>query len=158
MSIGNYENLVSNAIRRAVRLGEPVAVPRVSDLPFLTASTAGRVEIEAIDEGKEEQVLSRIQRSAINAVFGRYFTSGQFEWLVQRFEEGTTLETGEGVPASAYVAVLRDPSEIATATRRLGLPEKAEAIASTLEFVLEGLHLNKRLNKDELDGKSLYRR
>jgi magnesium chelatase subunit I len=139
-------------------LGEGVAVPRVSDLPFLAASTAGRVEIEAIDEGKEEQVLSRIQRSAINSVFGRHFTSGQFEWLVQRFEEGVTLEVGEGVPAAAYVALLRDSSEIAPAVRRLGLPEKQEAIASVLEFVLEGLHLNKRLNKDELDGKALYRR
>jgi magnesium chelatase subunit I len=158
MSIGNYENLISNAIRRAVRLGEGVAVPRVSDLPFLTASTAGRVEIEAIDEGKEEQVLARIQRSAINSVFGRHFTSGQFEWLVQRFEEGVSLEVGEGVPAAAYVALLRDSSEIAPAVRRLGLPEKPEAIASVLEFVLEGLHLNKRLNKDELDGRALYRR
>ncbi|MDQ6918492.1 MAG: magnesium chelatase, partial [Candidatus Dormibacteraeota bacterium] len=39
MSIGNYENLVSNAIRRSVRLGETLAVPRVSDLQFLVAST-----------------------------------------------------------------------------------------------------------------------
>ena len=31
-------------------------------------------------------------------------------------------------------------------------------MTSLFEFVLEGLHLNKRLNKDELDGKSLYRR
>src|SRR5260221_2069816 len=83
MSIGNYENLVSNAIRRSVRLGKSLAVPRVSDLQFLVASTAGRVEVEALDEGKEEQVLGRIQRSAVNAVFGRHFTAGQFECLVQ---------------------------------------------------------------------------
>ena len=158
MSIGNYENLVSNSIRRAVRLGEPAAVPRISDLPFLTASTAGRVEVEALDEGKEEQVLTRIQRSAVNAVFGRHFTSGQFEWLVQRFEEGTTLEVGENVPASAYTSALKDASELQTALRRLSLPERPEVVASVLEFVLEGLHLNKRLNKDELDGKVLYRR
>src|SRR5207253_8453300 len=57
MSIGNYENLVANAIRRSLRLGEELAVPRISDLPALAASTAGRVEIEAMDEGREEQVL-----------------------------------------------------------------------------------------------------
>ncbi|HEY8759308.1 MAG TPA: magnesium chelatase, partial [Candidatus Dormibacteraeota bacterium] len=158
MSIGNYENLVSNAIRRSVRLGESLAVPRVSDLQFLVASTAGRVEVEALDEGKEEQVLARIQRSAINAVFGRHFTAGQFEWLVQRFEDGISLEVGEATPASAYLKVLKDPAELQAATKRLGLPEKAEAQAAVLELVLEGLHLNKRLNKDEMDGKVLYRR
>src|SRR3981081_1561843 len=88
MSIGNYENLTSNAVRRAVRLGEALAVPRISDLQFLPASTTGRVEIEALDEGKEEQVLERIQRSAISSVFSRYFAAGQFENLVNRFEDG----------------------------------------------------------------------
>ena len=158
MSIGNYENLVSNSVRRAVRLGESLAVPRVSDLPFLVASTAGRVEVEALDEGKEEQVLARIQRSAVNAVFGRHFTAGQFEWLVQRFEDGATVEVGEATPASAYLKLLKDPGELATATKRLGVPDRPEAQASVLELVLEGLHLNKRLNKDEMDGKVLYRR
>ncbi|GAC1656248.1 MAG: sigma 54-interacting transcriptional regulator [Candidatus Dormibacteraceae bacterium] len=158
MSIGNYENLISNAVRRAVRLGEDVAVPRISDLAYMAASTAGRVEVEALDEGKEEQVLGRIQRSAINAVFGRHFTAGQFEWLVQRFEEGGSVEVGEAAPAAGYLKILKDPSELASATKRLGLPDQPEAQASVLEFLLEGLHLNKRLNKDELDGKALYRR
>jgi len=158
MSIGNYENLVSNSIRRSVRLGESLAVPRVSDLQFLVASTAGRVEVEALDEGKEEQVLSRIQRSAVNTVFGRHFTAGQFEWLVQRFEEGASLEVGEATPASAYLKLLKDPADLQAATKRLGVPDRPEAQASVLELVLEGLHLNKRLNKDDLDGKVLYRR
>jgi len=158
MSIGNYENLVSNSVRRAVRLGEPLAVPRISDLPFLVASTAGRVEVEALDEGKEEQVLSRIQRSAVNAVFGRHFTAGQFEWLVQRFEDGATVEVGEATPAGAYLRLLKDPAELEPITKRLGVPDRPEVQASVLELILEGLHLNKRLNKDEMNGKVLYRR
>ena len=158
MSIGNYENLVSNSVRRAVRLGEPLAVPRISDLPFLVASTAGRVEVEALDEGKEDQVLSRIQRSAVNAVFGRHFTAGQFEWLVQRFEDGATVEVGEATPAGAYLRLLKDPAELEPITKRLGVPDRPEVQASVLELILEGLHLNKRLNKDEMNGKVLYRR
>ena len=158
MSIGNYENLISNAIRRSVRVGEGLAVPRVSDLQYLVASTAGRVEVEALDEGKEEQVLARIQRSAINAVFARHFTAGQFEWLVARFEEGATIEVGEATPAASYTKVLKNSSELAPATKRLGVPDRPEAQAAVIEFVLEGLHLNKRLNKDEMDGRVLYRR
>jgi magnesium chelatase subunit I len=158
MSIGNYENLVSNSVRRAVRLGEELAVPRVSDLQFLVASTAGRVEVEALDEGKEEQVLGRIQRSAVNAVFGRHFTAGQFEWLVNRFEDGETIEVGEATPAAAYLRLLKNTTELQAASKRLGVPDRAEAQASVLELILEGLHLNKRLNKDEMEGKVLYRR
>src|SRR5690242_15209894 len=45
LSIANHETMVANALRRALRLGEPEAVPRVSDLPALAASTGGKVEI-----------------------------------------------------------------------------------------------------------------
>jgi len=158
MSIGNYENLASNSVRRAVRTGESLAVPRISDLEFLAASTAGRVEIEALDEGKEEQVMARIQRGAVSAVFGRHFAASQFETLVGRFEEGTMLEVGESMPASTYVRAVGESTEVDNAVRRLGLPEKAEVRASVIEFVLEGLHLAKRLNKDEMGGRALYRR
>ena len=158
MSIGNYENLAANAVRRAVRLSESVAVPRIADLRFLAASTSGRVEIEALDEGKEEQVLERIQRAAISSVFSRYFAAGQFENLVGRFEEGEIVEVGEAMPSSAYVRALGDAPELGMAMKRLQLPDRPEVKASVMEFLLEGLHLNKRLNKDELEGRALYRR
>jgi magnesium chelatase subunit I len=158
MSIGNYENLASNAIRRAVRVGERLAVPRISDLDFLVASTAGRVEIEALDEGREEQVLQRIQRAAVSAVFGRHFAASQFESLVSRFDEGTMLEVGESMPSAVYVKTVGDLPELDAALRRLGLPDRPEVRASVIEFVLEGLHLAKRLNKDEMEGRALYRR
>ena len=158
MSIGNYENLTSNAVRRAVRLGESLAVPRISDLDYLAASTTGRVEIEALDEGKEEQVLERIQRAAVSAVFSRHFAAGQFEKLISRFEDGDMIEVGEGLPSASYQRSMGDSPELSTAVKRLQLPDRSEVRASVIEFLLEGLHLNKRLNKDELDGKALYRR
>ena len=158
MSIGNYENLAANAVRRAVRLGETVAVPRIADLRFLAASTSGRVEIEALDEGKEEQVLERIQRAAVSSVFSRYFAAGQFENLVARFEDGEIVEVGESMPAASYIRALGDTPELTAALKRLQLPDRSEIKASVVEFLLEGLHLNKRLNKDELEGRALYRR
>ncbi len=48
--------------------------------------------------------------------------------------------------------------EIATALKRLSLPDRPEVRASVIEFLLEGLHLNKRLNKDEVEGRAIYRR
>ena len=44
------------------------------------------------------------------------------------------------------------------AVRRLGLPDRPEVRASVIEFLVEGLHLAKRLNKDEVDGRATYRR
>src|SRR5438309_1892031 len=158
MSIANVENLASNAVRRAARLGESLAVPRISDLPFLASSTAGRVEIEALDEGKEEQVLARLERGAISSVFSRHFSASQFEGVVSRFEDGGMLEVGEGIAARAYVRTIGDVPELATALKRLSLPDRPEVRASVIEFVLEGLHLNKRLNKDEVEGRAIYRR
>ena len=35
--------------------------------------------------------------------------------------------------------------------------ESPAAAASALEFLLEGLHLSKRLNKDSVNGSSAYR-
>ena len=158
MSIANFENLASNAVRRAARLGETVAVPRITDLAYLTSSTAGRVEIEALDEGKEEQVLSRLERGAVSAVFSRHFSAAHFDGLVSRFEDGTMLEVGEGISARAYTRAIGEVPELASALKRLSLPDRPEVRASVIEFLLEGLHLNKRLNKDEVDGKALYRR
>ncbi len=158
MSIANFENLASNSVRRAARLGESIAVPRITDLAYLTSSTAGRVEIEALDEGKEEQVLSRLERGAVSAVFSRYFSASHFDGLVSRFEDGTMLEVGEAISARAYTRAIGEVPELVTALKKLNLPDRPEVRASVIEFLLEGLHLNKRLNKDEVEGRAVYRR
>ncbi|MGZ4804713.1 MAG: sigma 54-interacting transcriptional regulator, partial [Acidimicrobiia bacterium] len=69
LSIANYETLVANAMRRSLRNGEHEVVPRVSDLDALVASTAGKIEIETIDDGREGQVLERILKASVLEVF-----------------------------------------------------------------------------------------
>jgi magnesium chelatase subunit I len=68
------------------------------------------------------------------------------------------LEVGEAIPARTYTRAFGDLPELAAALKKLGLPDRPEVRASVIEFLLEGLHLNKRLNKDEVDGKAVYRR
>src|SRR5262249_4714718 len=60
VSITNYENLVSNALRRAMRLRESLAVPRVSDLGATYASTAGKIELETAGDSDEGRVVERL--------------------------------------------------------------------------------------------------
>jgi magnesium chelatase subunit I len=46
MTIANYETLAANALRRALRAKEEIAVPRISDLDALETSTLGKIELE----------------------------------------------------------------------------------------------------------------
>ena len=71
LSISNYETMSANAVRRAVRLGEPDAVPRVSDLAAIITSTQGKIEIEALEEGREDKILNGLISAAVLAVFRR---------------------------------------------------------------------------------------
>ena len=74
VSICNYENLLSSALKRAIRLGEPVACPRVSDLDAMLASTSGKIELETVGEASEEKILGKLAQKAVLSVFNRAFT------------------------------------------------------------------------------------
>ena len=71
LTIANYETLVANATRRALRNGESEAVPRVSDLSALVSSTQGKVEVESLEEGREEVILGQLVNAAVLLVFRR---------------------------------------------------------------------------------------
>src|SRR3712207_4478029 len=88
MSVANYENIVSNATRRAIRLGEKSAAPRVSDLAGVVASTTGKIELEAMGEVREDQVVDKLIQNAVVSVFNRYFSVRDFDRLVLAFEIG----------------------------------------------------------------------
>src|SRR5260370_8506664 len=48
VSISNFENVLSNASRRALRLKERQVAPRVSDLSAIIASTYGKIELDTV--------------------------------------------------------------------------------------------------------------
>ena len=89
LSISNYETLAANAVRRALRLGEPDAVPRISDLGALVASTQGKIEIEALEEGREERILQGLLSAAVLTVFRRRCPTEQLGPIVNAFDEAT---------------------------------------------------------------------
>ncbi len=157
LSITNYETLVANAARRALRNGEPEVVPRVSDLESLVASTAGKVEFETLDDGREEQVLDRIVKASVLEVFRARTRPEKLGELVTAFDEGLIVHTGDDVPASDYAQLLPKLKGLRGTLGDLGVGETPAAVASAVEFVLEGLHLSKRLNKDALGAKATYR-
>src|ERR1700694_3660694 len=157
VSTANYENLTSNALRRALRTGERDAVAWVSDLPSLMASTAGKIELETWEDSDDAAVLEKIVKTACNNVFRRHFSVQEFTDLVQRFDRGGfTVEIGDMLPTSAYSPDLHELPGIDKARQKLGEADSDTTRVAVLEFVLEGLHLGKRLNKTALEGSAVY--
>ncbi|HYM52668.1 MAG TPA: sigma 54-interacting transcriptional regulator, partial [Candidatus Dormibacteraeota bacterium] len=75
VTIANHETLMAAALKRAVRLGEPAAAPRISDLSAVVASTAGKIELETLgDETREEKVIEKLVQRAVVNVFNRHFS------------------------------------------------------------------------------------
>ena len=165
VSVANMEVLEAAALKRAVRLGEPVAAPRVSDLGAIVASTVGKVELESVgDEAPEERVVERLITKALYATFNRRVTLDDLDPIVEAFEEGFIVETGERTASREYVSWLREVPGMDDAVAGLGSfdvtdgAEEPAVVASAVEFLLEGLHLARRLNKERVAGGTVYHR
>jgi magnesium chelatase subunit I len=158
LTVANQEVLVANATRRALRHGEREVSPRVSDLDALAASTMGKVEIETLEEGRDEQIADRLVRSAVLTVFKRRVPPGQLRDVVAAFDEGAVVHTGDDVVSADLARLVEDVGPLREAVGQLtGGDESPAVLASAVELVLEGLHLSKRLNKDAINGRVTYR-
>jgi magnesium chelatase subunit I len=158
LTIANYETLVANATRRALRNGESSAVPRVSDLQSLISSTQGKVEIESLEDGREEAVVSQIFNAAVLLVFRRRVHMAEPQVVVGAFTEDTVVHAGDDLASSAYAETLElVPALSAPVLSLTGGSEDPAMVASATEFILEGLHLTKRLNKEAAGTRATYR-
>ncbi len=158
VSVANFENVMSNASRRALRLRERYAAPRISDLSAIMASTCGKIELDAVGDVREDRVVQKLINAAILSVFGEYFEPREFDQLVAGFERGLNVQVGDDMPVMEYVNQLSRVGGLSKAIDRLNARGNPATVASAVEFILEGLHLNRRLNKDEIGGKTRYHR
>ena len=147
VSISNYETLISNALRRSIRQGESVICPRISDLPYLVASLGGKIELETFGEGREDRLVEDLTKRATLAIFSRYCNVDDLDDIVTAFDLGNAVETGSDVPSASYASALSNIQGLSSIVAILtGDDRRPEVQASAVEFVLEGLHLNRRLN------------
>lgn len=156
-SVANYESLLANALRRAIAVGEQDVVPRISDLPFIMPSLQGKVEFEAMEEGREEAIMEKLFHEAIKSVFGRFTDRQEMENIGIQFADGMHVTTGESVPSTDYESIIRKIDGFDEAVGKLANSDNAALRASAVEFILEGLHINQLLNKDHVNGRTTYR-
>jgi magnesium chelatase subunit I len=168
MSIANLENVVSNAERRALLNNERWVVPRVSDLAHVVPSSRGKIELTMTeDDGHEDKLIGRIADEAVKAVFTQHLDAREFRAAVDYFESGKTVELGDTLSARAVLdRVEKVPGlrKRAEEFARAMLPDLKEpdardaATASAAEFILEGLYVHNKLNKNVKAGQISYRR
>ena len=157
VTINNFESVISNAEKRAVRNAENEIVPRISDLHSLYASTAGKIELEYVGEDKkEDDLIERLINRAVLKVFDRYLKLDDLKKVSSYFEQGWGVEVSDSAPSSEYMEPLREVTGLREVIALLGPFETPGLMAAASEFIFEGLHLHQKLNKDRQGGRFAY--
>ena len=160
MSVTNQEAMVANSVRRALRNKEKEAVPRISDLNALIAATAGKVEIESLDEDRDSEIVNQLLNEAVLNVFRDIVPAELHQPIVEAFENLEGISTGEDVVSDDYENVVNsDLPALKPAVQAVleGSNSNGSAMkSSAVELILEGLHLSKRLNKYASGARASY--
>jgi len=157
VTINNYESLISNAEKRSLRLKENDIVPRISDLHALLASTTGKIEIEYVGEDKKEgELVEKLLNRSIVKVFDQHFSLNSLQKVVEYFNAGWGVEVSDQMASQDYLEGIKEIPGLKEAIRNLGIQESPSLMASATEFVLEGLHLHQKLNKEVEGGRATY--
>ncbi|RMG32642.1 MAG: magnesium chelatase [Planctomycetota bacterium] len=157
MSIANYENVISNVERRSLLQRQGYGIPRISDLTAVLAGSRGKIELSMADEpGEEDRLLGRIVEEAVKVVFDEHFSPKQFRSVLDYFDQGRTIVTGDALTSEQIVQKMRPLGDLLPRLRTIAAewepelmvpPWEPHLLASLAEFVLEGLYCHNRLNK-----------
>jgi magnesium chelatase subunit I len=157
-AVAAVETVAASALRRSAMTGEPSAVARVCDLPAIVPTLRGKVEFEVSEEGRELEVLAHLLRRAVAETFRARLGGADLSGLVDRFEEGGSVESGDLVTAAALLERVGPIEGLGALVGRLGETdaETPGVVAAAVELALEGLYLNRRISKDEVPGRTIY--
>ena len=157
LPITTLELVVSNAERRALANREALVVPRVTDIYAALPSITGKFELEYEGELRgAEQVARDLIRSAVGNVFTGVFDGIDTRTVIEWFDLGGTLPLGDTMSAADLVAQTRVVQGLRELAERTGVLKggSAPAVASAIDFVLEGLCAQKKISRNDERGYS----
>jgi magnesium chelatase subunit I len=157
-AIAAAEGVAASALRRAARTGEEPAVARTCDVPTVLPTLLGKLEFEMGEEGREVEVVAHLLRLAVAETFRERLAGLDLSGFTAVFAEGATVETGELVPAQELLGQLDAVPGLSKVLDRLGDGDDASVghVAAAVELVLEGLHLTRRIDKENVGGRTVY--
>src|SRR5947209_3276557 len=152
LPISTMENAISNAERRALRNGESMVVPRVSDIYSAMPAITGKLELEYEGELRgADTVVRDLIRLAIARTFDVYFKDGNMQQITQWFDLGGQLKFSDTAPSGELLEGLNHIQGLTEKLSAVGVKpkDKPEVVVSAAEFLLEGLHAHKRIGRSE---------
>ena len=157
-TIAAAESVAASALRRSARTGDPEPVARICDVAPVLPTLLGKVEFEMGEEGRERAVLDHLLRLATAATYKDRLAGLDLSGFTAVFSEGAVVETGELVAAADVLGQLGSVPGLFKVLSRLGYDDGASRgqVAAAAEFTLEGLHLTRRLDKANVDGRTVY--
>ncbi len=178
MTISVMENLISSAERRAIINGEKVIVPRICDLQQVLPGMTGKLEL--VFEGEQEgsvKVSRALIGKAVRETFKKYFPDplqkkvrstqseeskkrdDEYTSIILWFESGNKIEVADDMPFDDYYSELSKVANLKeVAKKHLKVDEsKKYELATSMEFVLDGLHQFSRIAKDDADNVVSYK-
>jgi magnesium chelatase subunit I len=158
LSIANYRTMVASARQRAAVLGEHPAVPRMSDLGHLYASSLGKLELDMMGSHQmsERQVLEAILAEAVAAVFSEYVGKHGLAEIAEIFSRGVKIEVGDMLPSSHYAELVQRVPPIWEKAFEVNASENQGVRASCIEFVLAGLYATDHISRSQSHGRIVY--
>jgi magnesium chelatase subunit I len=158
-AVAAVEAASAAALRRGALLNEETPVARVGDLPGVLSTLRGKIEFEMGEEGREAEVIAHLFRLAVVATYRDRLAGVDLHGFTEHFTEGDTVETGAHISSDALLAQLGTVPGLSGVLQGLGVSEDNVSpgqVASAVEFVLEALHLTRRLSKENIDGTTVY--
>jgi len=157
VSIRSYEAVAGHALKRSLVTGEKTAVPRVTDLEASFPAIAGKVEMEYEVPGSSQyEILENIIKSAIKIVFDEHFDAEGLQSIVASFEKGMTAEISSDQPSENYLEGYKVIGGLKEAVESLVSSDDPGQAAAAIEFILEGLHLSGKLNREVEHRRIVY--
>jgi magnesium chelatase subunit I len=152
LPISLLENVLSNAERRALLAGEPVIVPRMTDIYAALPAITGKFELEYEGELRgADNVAKDIIRGAVGTVFNGYFANADLRQVTEWFDLGGNLQIDDTLPAEELLARACDVQGLRELAMQAGIDRNAPAplLASAVDFVLEGLYAQKKISRSD---------
>lgn len=155
VSIRTYESIMGASLRRCIELGEKNAVPRITDIRSVYPSIAGKLELEyEVAEAKEFEIIDDLAKRALKIVFDQYFDLDDLSSIIESFENGMVAEISQFQPSEAYMEGFNVIPGMKEAATTIVDPKNPPEASAAIEFILEGLHLSNKLNR-EMKGKGM---
>ena len=156
-SIRSHESIMGSALRRCIEFGESKAVPRITDLESAFPAIVGKLELEYEATGNENELVEDLARRAVKIVFDEHFNLEDLASIVESFDNGMGAEVSQLFPAEDYMDGLRVIPGMKAAVETLVNPDSPPEASAAIEFILEGLHLSNKLNREISDKRRVYK-